>query len=263
MDASKYKKGDYVDYRDLSDIDFIRNLDLLASHYHSDYMQGRGMLTGNVDSFFSRTQKEDFVAPVFPKYPPRTVSFTGYYVRRTFCLFMVFLLSLLELVYVAISWFDISFVKDNLYMFGNKVMFFDALEGALSLESPLSSLFSDQAIWGYVVAGLSVLYVLMSLATLILSLCALCAKRRPDGTYKKFRFGGLALVRLACALVTILAAFLCKLTPVYIGSIVVAVAPLLVLDFSLLSYKKRTITVPETALDAYGKVKIDTLRNYF
>ena len=260
MDASKYEKERFADYRALSDADFVRNLDLLASHYHSDYMQGRGMLTANVDSFFSRNEDKSYVAPVYPKEPPRTMNFVGYYTRRTFFLFLILVFSIVELVYVGLSYLKISFVEKYLYMFGDKVSFVDGFLGAIGQESALSSLFSgDEKIFGYAIAAFSVLYVLLSLIAVITSVCALCAKRKEDGTYKKIGFGWISIAQVACALGIVICALIGDLKPVYTGCVFVTIVPLLTLDFSILSYKKRTISVPETAIDKYGRVKKDYL----
>ncbi|MBO4539210.1 MAG: hypothetical protein J5781_02960 [Clostridia bacterium] len=262
MDAPKYGNGRYVDYRTLSDADFVRNLDLLASHYHSDYMRGRGTLTANVDSFLSRTEKENFVAPIYPKTPPRTVSVTGYFTRRIFFLALIFIISLVEIIYAVTSFFEISVVKEYLYMFGEKSMFTDAFSAVIGRENSLSSMLADDGgIFVYILAGLSVIYVLFSLISLVASICAACGKRRRDFTYKKVGLGGLSVVRLLCAIGMILCAFIAGITPVYTGCILVAAAPILTLIFSLLSYKKRTISVPETALDVYGKPKTDYFRS--
>ena len=262
MDEPKYKNSRYVDYRALSDADFIRNLDLLASHYHSDYMRGRGTLTANVDSFLSRTEKEDFVAPVFPKNPPRTVTVTGFFTRRIFFLILIFIISLIEIVYAATSFFEVSFVKKYLYAFGEKVMFTDAFSAVIGRGNALpGALAEDGNVLVYVIAALSAVYVLFSLVSLVLSICAMCGKRRKDLTYKKIGFGGLSFVRLICAIGIILCAFIAGTTPIYTGCILTAVTPILTLDFSLLSYKKRKFSVPETELDVYGKPKIEYLRN--
>lgn len=261
MDKPKYENGRYVDYRALSDADFVRNLDLLASHYHSDYMRGRGTLTANVDSFLSKTEREDFVAPVFPKLPPRTVTVTGYFTRRIFFLALIFIISLVEIIFAATSFLEVSFVKKYLYAFGEKAMFTDAFSAVIGRGNTLSSMLAEDGnIFVYIIAGLSVIYVLFSLISLVLSICAMCGKRRKDLTYKKIGFGGLSVVRLICALGMILCAFIAGLTPIYSGSILLVVTPILTLDFSLLSYKKRTISVPETELDVYGKPKIEYLR---
>ena len=262
MDAPKYEKERFVDYRALSDADFVRNLDLLASHYHSDYMQGRGTLTANIDSFYSRNGNKSFVAPVYPKNPPRTMDFTGYYTRRTFFLFLIFLFSLVEIAYAVLSYLKISFVRNYLYMFGDKVSFTDGFFGAIGQESALSALFSgDGKIYGYAIAGFSAFYVVLSLVALVVSLCAMCAKRKGDGTYKKIGFGWISVLQLVCALGLVACVFIADLKPIYTGCAFVAVLPLLTLDFSILSYKKRTISVPETQIDEYGKIKKEYLES--
>ena len=264
MDAPKYEKERFVDYRALSDADFIRNLDLLASHYHSDYTQGRGTLTANVDSFFSQSKNKSFVAPTYPKNPPRTMDFTGYYTRRTFFLFLIFLLSLVELAYTVLSYLKIDFVRKYLYMFGDKVAFTDGFFGAIGGESALSALFSgDGKVYGYAIAGFSVFYVVLSLVALAVSLCAMCAKRKGDGTYKKIGFGWISLLQFVCALGLVACALIADQQPVYTGCAFVAVIPLLTLLFSMLSYEKRTISVPETQIDEYGKIKKEYLKSIF
>lgn len=251
MDNSKYKTTSKVDYRDLSDVDFIRNLDALATNYYSDYMQGRAQITGSIDSFISRTSIHGCVATPYPLYPPRNKEVVGYFFRRNFFVFFCFLFSVLEIVYLALSFFDIGFLHDYLPF----------ISGGMLLSEPVkvifgsrSSAFPYEGFVTYLVSGGILLFGLFSVLSLIISCVALFSKRKKDGTFKRYRLGIFSIVRLVGVIIAGVGILLLH-TQVGYGAILLAATAFLSFLFSFACYKKATARIPETYFDAYGNLK--------
>lgn len=255
MDNSKYKYGSKVDYRDLSDVDFIKNLDALSSNYYSDYIRGRAVFTGSIDSFVSRTSVDGCKATPSPLLPPRTMDFIGYFKRRTFCLFLIALCAVIEIVYIVLSFVLPELLKDTLPFIGEGTMFSSVVLSFVNdVFSASSSAVSGELVLGYLLGGGLILYALFSLVTFIAALVALFSKRKKNGAYKRVYFGFLSIVRLVCMAIGIVYSFVLK-TGVGYDVILLAVTPVITLICSALGYKKITVSVPETYLDVNGKIK--------
>ena len=253
MDDFKYKNTSKVDYRELSDVDFIRNLDVLASNYYSDYIQGRAVFTGSVDSFVSRTAVDGCKATPYPLYPPRKMKFTGYYKRRGFFLFLLTLLTLIEVVYIALSFALPDLLTDNIPFLGDGTLL-SAPVMALFGEGALATYVGSGDISAYLFLGGVIGYAVLSVVTLIVAFVALFSGRRKDGAYKRYRFGVLSILRLVCMAVAA-AGGLTLGSSIGYGAILLLITPAVTFLCSLLSYKKTDVFVPETYLDVNGKIK--------
>ncbi len=259
MDSSKYRKPTEVDYRKLSDLDFVRNLDLLATNYYSDYLQGRAQITGGVDSFLSRASDSGCVASPYPLKPARVVEHTGYFTRRAFFLFLIFLCSVVELVYAALSFSSLKIMKGTLSL-SKDVTFFDPILALFGINSPCSAYFTSdltKSLPAYFMAGCLIVFAIVSVVKLIVSIRAMSAKRRKGGAYKKYRFGALSIVQFFAIDIVVACAILLGETKIGYGSILLEVLTIVTFFSSCLSYKKSTVTVPENYIAFDGSIAAD------
>lgn len=251
MDDSKYKYPQKLDYRDLSDADFIRNLDVLAGNYYSDYIQGRAQFTGNIDSFMSSTSTKGCKAMPYPLLPPRQVTFTGFYFKRVFPVIVAFLCVLIQIAYFALTFVGDGFWAETLPFF----------EGGMLLSAPLLAMFGQSS--AYAVESVSALWMtgvgillfgLGALISFLTLLCTLFSKRKKDGTFRRVNSTVPMAFSLVGAVVSVIGILLSGKTP-GMGFVALVGAAIVAFVCSFCFYKKGTASIPEIYFDVNGKLK--------
>ena len=251
MDDSKYKYPQKLDYRELSDADFIRNLDVLACNYYSDYMQGRAQFTGNIDSFMSRTSTAGCKATPYPLLPPRNLTFSGIYFKRIFPVVVALICVVFQVVYFALSFIGDGFLSGILPFF----------EDGLLLSAPLVTMFGQAST--YAVENAAVLWMtgmgilllgVGALASFFTVLSTLFSKRKKDGTFQRVNSSIPLVFSLVGSAASAVGILLSGKTPgmgfvAFVGAVVVAFI------CSFCFYKKGTATIPEIYFDVNVKLK--------
>lgn len=269
---------------EMTDVEFITSADYLASPYYRAYISAKSRVDNNnyegfqpMTSAFEQNRQINRSNSNAKAVPDKAFKGAGYIKKRGFTLFLTAFFMLIIIAAAVVGLLEISGVSTYASVYiepitTDTVRSIDLLDPVIGLIKKVftinqSSLYFDKYMTGitantdlltkismYAVPVAALLIVVFALISFFKAVCAMFAKRYPNGLYKKYKFGFLSIVMLLCGAImlvgglfasgleikVILDFILQKSTVLYAGYGLYAliVIPLITLVLSCINYKK-------------------------